>query len=91
MALSTVDQMRSIVSNAYGPGSFFIDAYNNLLVPLGTPPAVNDQKAVDQLKQLANTLRNSIARAEQDGRLSNQDVEFVNQTLAKGARPGQVL
>jgi hypothetical protein len=88
-ALSTVDQMRSIVSNAYGPGSFFIDAYNNLLVPLGTPPAVNDQKAVDQLKQLANTLRNSIARAEQEGRLSNQDVEFVNETLAQVLDPAK--
>ena len=87
--IAVVDQMRNIVTKAYGPGSFFVDAYNNLLVPLGTPPAVQDQTAVDQLTQLANTLRNSIARAEQEGRLSNQDVEFVNATLARVLDPAK--
>jgi len=79
--LAIVDQIRSVVSTAYGPEAFFTDVYNNLFVPLGAPAAVKDEKAISQLKQLGNSLRNSMARAEQDGRLSNQDIENVNETL----------
>jgi len=79
--LAIVDQIRSVVSTAYGPAAFFTDTYNNLFVPLGAPAAVKDEKAISQLKQLGNSLRNSMARAEQDGRLSNQDIENVNETL----------
>lgn len=86
-SLSTLDNLKGDYANVYGPGAWFTDKVNNLLVPI-TPsavvrPDVNLADAATRISTGMNAISKSIASANDGGRVAVQEQEWARET-AKG-------
>ena len=86
-SLSTLDNLKGDYSGAYGPGAWFSDKVNNLLVPI-TPsavvrPDVNLTDTATRISTGMNSILKNIASANDGGRVAVQEQEWVRDT-AKG-------
>lgn len=86
-SLSTLENLKGVFVNAYGPGAWFADKVNNLLVPI-TPTAVlrPDLDARDASTRIStgmNSILKNIASANDGGRVAVQEQEWARET-AKG-------
>jgi hypothetical protein len=86
-SLSTLDNLKGDYAGAYGPGAWFSDKVNNLLVPV-VPSAVvrPDVNLVDTSTRIStgmSSILKNIASANDGGRVAVQEQEWVRET-AKG-------
>jgi hypothetical protein len=86
-SLSTLDNLKGLYTQAYGPGAWFNDKVNNLLVPVLPSalvrPDVNLVDASTRISTGMNTLLKNIASANDSGRVAVQEQEWARDT-AKG-------
>jgi hypothetical protein len=86
-SLSTLDGLKGVYSQAYGPGAWFNDKVNNLLVPVlptaVVKPDVNLTDASTRISTGMNSILKNIASANDGGRVAVQEQEWARDT-AKG-------
>jgi hypothetical protein len=69
----------------YGPGAWFTDKVNNVIVPLtggAIRPDVNQVEAATRLKSGLNQVMKSIASANDQGRVAVQEQEWAREILS---------
>jgi hypothetical protein len=84
IALREVDNLRTKVLGSYSPGTWAVDKYNNILVPLTfntITPLVKEEALSSAIKLSAESITKSIASAGQSGRLSNQNIQYAREAL----------
>ena len=86
-SLSTLDNLKGVYTSAYGPGAWFADKVNNLLVPVDPTgmikPNFDTADAATRISTGMNSLLKNIASANDGGRVAVQEQEWVRET-AKG-------
>lgn len=86
-SLSTLDNLKGVYTQAYGPGAWFSDKINNLLVPVlptaVVRPDVNLVDASTRISTGMNSILKNIASANDSGRVAVQEQEWARET-AKG-------
>jgi hypothetical protein len=86
-SLSTLDNLKGVYTSAYGPGAWFSDKVNNLLVPVDptglVKPNFDTADAATRISTGMNSLLKNIASANDGGRVAVQEQEWVRDT-AKG-------
>jgi hypothetical protein len=86
-SLSTLDNLKGVYTSAYGPGAWFQDKVNNLLVPVDptglVKPNFDVADAATRISTGMNSLLKSMASAGDNGRVAVQEQEWVKET-AKG-------
>ena len=86
-SLSTLDNLKGLYVEAYGPGAWFSDKVNNLLVPWVPTalvrPDVNLTDASTRISTGMNSILKNIASANDNGRVAVQEQEWARDT-AKG-------
>ena len=86
-SLSTLDNLKGVYTSAYGPGAWFSDKVNNLLVPVDpigiVRPNFNTADAATRISTGMNGLLKNIAAANDSGRVAVQEQEWARET-AKG-------
>ena len=86
-SLSTLDNLKNVYTSAYGPGAWFADKVNNLLVPVDPTglvrPNFDTADAATRISTGMNSLLKNIASANDGGRVAVQEQEWVRET-AKG-------
>jgi hypothetical protein len=86
-SLSTLDNLKGVYTNAYGPNTWFLDKVNNLLVPIDptglVKPNFDTADAATRISTGMNSLLKNIASANDGGRVAVQEQEWVRET-AKG-------
>ena len=86
-SLSTLDNLKGVYTSAYGPGAWFSDKVNNLLVPVDPTglvrPNFDTADAATRISTGMNSLLKNIASANDGGRVAVQEQEWVRET-AKG-------
>lgn len=87
-SLGILENIKSQLTGAYGPGAWYSSFENNMLVPvLPLNPNVTDEAAKTAINQGLNRLMTKIASADTEGRTSVFAQEQVNTILP--ARAGQ--
>jgi hypothetical protein len=86
-SLSTLDNLKGVYTSAYGPGAWFSDKVNNLLVPVDptglVKPNFDTADASTRISTGMNSILKNIASANDGGRVAVQEQEWVRET-AKG-------
>jgi hypothetical protein len=86
-SLSTLDNLKGVYTNAFGPKTWFLDKVNNLLVPIDptglVKPNFDTADAATRISTGMNSLLKNIASANDGGRVAVQEQEWVRET-AKG-------
>jgi hypothetical protein len=86
-SLSTLDNLKGVYTNAYGPGAWFSDKVNNLLVPVDptglVKPNFDTADAATRISTGMNSVLKNIASANDGGRVAVQEQEWARET-AKG-------
>ena len=86
-SLSTLDNLKGVYTNAFGPKTWFLDKVNNLLVPVDptglVKPNFDTADAATRISTGMNSLLKNIASANDGGRVAVQEQEWVRET-AKG-------
>jgi hypothetical protein len=86
-SLSTLDNLKSVYTSAYGPGAWFADKVNNLLVPVDPTglvrPNFDVADASTRISTGMNSILKNIASANDGGRVAVQEQEWARET-AKG-------
>jgi hypothetical protein len=86
-SLSMLDSLKGLYSQAYGPGAWFQDKVNNLLVPISPTAVVRPNldlaDAAMRISSGMGQLSKAIASANDGGRVAVQEQEWVRET-AKG-------
>ena len=86
-SLSTLDNLKNVYTSAYGPGAWFADKVNNLLIPVDPTglikPNFDTADAATRISTGMNSLLKNIASANDGGRVAVQEQEWVRET-AKG-------
>jgi len=86
-SLSTLDNLKGVYTNAYGPGAWFSDKVNNLLVPVDptglVKPNFDTADAATRISTGMNSILKNIASANDGGRVAVQEQEWARDT-AKG-------
>jgi hypothetical protein len=86
-SLSTLDNLKGVYTSAYGPGAWFSDKVNNLLVPVDPTglvrPNFDTADATTRISTGMNSILKNIASANDGGRVAVQEQEWVRET-AKG-------
>ena len=86
-SLSTLDNLKGDYANVYGPGAWFSDKVNNMLVPVlpaaVVRPDVNLTDTATRISTGMNAISKSIASANDGGRVAVQEQEWARET-AKG-------
>lgn len=94
LALREVDDLRTLVTNSYGPRTWAIDKYNNILVPLTfntITPIVKEEALSSAIKLSAESISKAIASAGQSGRLSNQNIQYAREALGSLLNPTEFM
>jgi hypothetical protein len=85
--LSTLDGLKGIYTQAYGPGAWFSDKVNNLLVPISPTAVVRPNldltDAASRISVGMNSILKNMASANDGGRVAVQEQEWARET-AKG-------
>ena len=83
-SLSTLDNLKGIYTQAYGPGAWFSDKVNNLLVPVVPTavvrPDVNLTDAATRISTGMNSILKNLAAANDSGRVAVQEQEWARDT-----------
>ena len=86
-SLSTLDNLKGVYTSAYGPGAWFSDKVNNLLVPVDptglVKPNFDTADAATRISTGMNSVLKNIASANDGGRVAVQEQEWARET-AKG-------
>lgn len=86
-SLSTLDNLKGVYTSAYGPGAWFSDKVNNLLVPVDptglVKPNFDTADAATRISTGMNSVLKNIASANDGGRVAVQEQEWARDT-AKG-------
>ena len=86
-SLSTLDNLKGVYTSAYGPGAWFSDKVNNLLVPVDptglVKPNFDTADASTRISTGMNSVLKNIASANDGGRVAVQEQEWARET-AKG-------
>ena len=83
-SLATLDNLKGTYTSAYGPGAWFYDKVNNLLVPVSPKAPIMDvSDAATRISTGMNTILKNIASANDGGRVAVQEQEWARDT-AKG-------
>ena len=86
-SLSTLDNLKGVYTSAYGPGAWFSDKVNNLLVPVDPTgmvrPNFDTADASTRISTGMNAILKNIASANDGGRVAVQEQEWARDT-AKG-------
>jgi hypothetical protein len=86
-SLSTLDNLKSVYTSAYGPGAWFQDKVNNLWIPIAPDmlrrPNFDVADASTRISTGMNSILKNIASANDGGRVAVQEQEWVRET-AKG-------
>jgi hypothetical protein len=86
-SLATMDNLKGVYTSAYGPGAWFSDKVNNLLVPIDptgmVKPNFDTADAATRISTGMNSMLKSIASANDGGRVAVQEQEWARET-AKG-------
>jgi len=88
--LNVIEGMKSIVQNAYSPGTWFADKINNVFVPVTNGvlrPNFDTATAVNQLKDGFSKVTRGSAAASESGRISNQQQEWERENSGMLANP----
>jgi hypothetical protein len=90
-SLATLDNLQGLYAQAYGPGAWFTDKVNNLLVPVlpaaVVRPDVNAAAVFSQIKTATESLSKSIASANNQGRVAVQQQDWVRDILSGVSGP----
>jgi hypothetical protein len=83
-SLSTLDNLKGVYTQAYGPGAWFSDKVNNLLVPVVPTavvrPDVNLTDAATRISTGMNSILKNLAAANDSGRVAVQEQEWARET-----------
>jgi hypothetical protein len=83
-SLSTLDNLKGVYTQAYGPGAWFSDKVNNLLVPVlptaVVRPDVNLTDAATRISTGMNSILKNLAAANDSGRVAVQEQEWARET-----------
>lgn len=83
---NAIDDLIPAIGASYGPNAWFWNKYNNVLAPMpGFDPNVKNAEMATKIDSLIGRVRTMAAKAADDGRLSNQEQEWVNQYLPADA------
>jgi len=85
-SLSTLDNLKGTYTGAYGPGTWFTDKVNNLIVPVSgglVRPDVDVADTSTRIQTGLNSILKNIASANDSGRVAVQEQEWVREN-AKG-------
>jgi hypothetical protein len=90
-SLATIDNLQGLYAQAYGPGAWFTDKVNNLLVPVVPTavlrPDVNAASVFSQIRTATEALSKSIASANNQGRVAVQQQDWVRDILSGVSGP----
>jgi len=85
--LENIARTGPMLADAYGVPSAAVNMYNNVLVPLGATPNIQNAEAVRTVRQTLNQARPVLARiGGRTGRLAVQQEQWVDEVL--GDKPG---
>ena len=83
-SLSTLDNLKGVYTSAYGPGAWFSDKVNNLLVPVDPTGAIRPNfdtaDAATRISTGMNAILKNIASANDGGRVAVQEQEWARDT-----------
>lgn len=86
-SLATLSNLKGVYVSAYGPGAWFWDKVNNLLVPIdptgAIKPTFDTADAATRVSTGMNSILKNIASANDAGRVAVQEQEWARET-AKG-------
>jgi hypothetical protein len=86
-SLKTLENLKGLYTQAYGPGAWFSDKVNNLLVPVDPTgmvrPNFDTADAATRISTGMNSILKNIASANDNGRVAVQEQEWARDT-AKG-------
>jgi hypothetical protein len=80
--LSLIEGAKTDLAGAYGPGAWYSNFENNMLVPV-TPlrPNVADAKAKSSIDIRLNRIKGNLARVNNSGRVSVQEQQWIDEIL----------
>jgi len=84
MLNSPYTRVRGQYVDAFSPGTFVVDKINNIIVPVAfgaLKPDLKQDQVVANLRLNAQQLEKAMAATNDDGRLSNQEQEWVKELL----------
>lgn len=81
-SLAQVESAKRAIINAYGPGAWYSNFENNMVVPV-TPLTANiaDAKAKATVDQALNRIKGNLARVNSSGRDSVQEQQWIDEIL----------
>jgi hypothetical protein len=85
-----LDNIQRLAGKAFGPGAFISDVTNKVIIPLGSPLILPNEKlesAKAAITSSKNALLASLARAQEEGKISNQDKERFEEELESFSDP----
>jgi hypothetical protein len=85
-----LDNIQRLARKAYGPGAFISDVTNKVIIPLGSPillPNEELESVKAAITSSKNSLLGSLARAQEEGKISNQDKERIEEELEAFSDP----
>jgi hypothetical protein len=88
--LLELDNIQRLVGKAYGPEAFISDVTNKLIIPLGNPVILPDEELEGvkaSITSSRNALLGKLASALEEGKISNQDKERIEEELAAFSNP----
>jgi len=92
-SLSTLDNLKGVYASAYGPGAWFQDKVNNLLVPVDptgvVKPNFDMADAAGRISFGLSSILKNIASANDGGRVAVQEQEWVRQNAKGVSNPTQ--
>lgn len=83
-SLQALNRVRGQYVDAFSPGTFVVDKINNIIVPVAfgaLKPDLKQDQVVANLRLNAQQLEKAMAATNDDGRLSNQEQEWVKELL----------
>lgn len=90
-SLSTLDNLKGVFANAYGPGAWFQDKVNNLLVPVlpnsMVRPNFDVADAATRVQTGMNSITKQIAAANDSGRVAVQEQEWAREITRSVSDP----
>ena len=80
--LALIEGAKSDLSGAYGPGAWYSNFENNMLVPISPlRPNVADAKAKSSIDIRLNRIKGNLARVNNSGRISVQEQQWIDEIL----------
>jgi hypothetical protein len=92
-SLATLDSLKGVYTQAYGPGAWFSDKVNNLLVPVlptaTLRPNLDLTDASTRISTGMNSILKNIASANDGGRVAVQEQEWARETARGVSDPAK--